>query len=634
MLPSPRRSLPLLAVTLALFIIVLLRNAWLGEDAYIGLRTVDNFVHGDGLTWNISERVQAYTCPLWILLHCVVYSVTREAYYTSIFLSLVLSVLAVAVVWCSARSDPQALFGLMVLACSKAFMDYSTSGLENPLTHLLMALFLAVYFRYEASLKVLGWLTFLAALAVTNRMDVAVLLAPAALVVFYRVRSLKAAGVVVLAATPFLFWEAFSLFYYGFLFPNTAYAKLGTGINGWESARQGAYYFRDSLSLDPLTLLAIGGSLFAPFLARQGRQLPLVLGLVLYLVYVVKVGGDFMSGRFFTAPLLVAVCLLGQIGTSPRPVLWGCAQLAMLFLGLMSPGAPILSGENYHSLRSGFAPGEHGIVDERGFFYPLAGLLPTWRHGGEPIHPWVGQGRDVQARHVKVVVKGNIGYFGFYAGREATIVDPGALTDPLLARLPAVRATQWRIGHFTRMIPEGYTETLQSGENRLADKHLAEYRDKLAFVVSGPLFDKDRLREIWRLNTGAYDHLIDSERYRAAPPLVRRYSELPRVKPPEKGTYFGLNGIDIDLESEPLTERLEISLDNDDMYDVVFLHGDTELARRRVEPPEFARIIGLNVYTIDVPYEARHGRCDRLRIVPVPLFNDGGFNLGHIRIGE
>ncbi len=73
-------------------------------------------------------------------------------------------------------------------------------------------------------------MTLLASFGVTNRMDVALLYAPAILYAFYRVRSFTAVGVVLLASTPFLLWEAFALFYYGFPFPNTAYAKLGTGI--------------------------------------------------------------------------------------------------------------------------------------------------------------------------------------------------------------------------------------------------------------------------------------------------------------------------------------------------------------------------------------------------------------------
>jgi arabinofuranosyltransferase len=629
MTPPPRRSLILLIAALSLFALVLLRNAWVGDDAYIGLRTVKNFVNGDGLTWNVTERVQAYTCPLWILLHCAVFYVTREAYYTTIFLSLVTSVLAVLVVWRSARSDTQALFAVVILLGSKAFMDYSTSGLENPLTHLLLAAFVAVYLRNEASLKSLFFLTLLAALAVTNRMDVAMLLVPPAAYAFYRVRSLKAVGVVLLASTPFLLWEAFSLLYYGFLFPNTAYAKLGTGISAWESARQGTYYFHNSWSLDPLTLLVIGAGVAAPFVTRQWRQLPLALGVVLYLVYVLKVGGDFMSGRFFSAPLIVAVCVLGRVGVNAGSLRWGVAYASASVLGLVAPGAPVLSGEWYHPLCWGHGPDDHGIADERGCYFYEAGLLPTLRRGGEPTHCWVEVGRDAHARGVPVVVKGNIGYFGYYAGRDVYVVDPGALSDPLLARLPAARTRPWRIGHFVRLIPEGYVETLRAGENRLADPRLAAYRGKLAFVVSGPLFDAERLREIWRLNTGAYDHLIDKGFYREAAPVPRRYSELPHTPPADDMTYFGPHGIEIDCEGRASSEQLEVSLDNNDVYELVFLRGTAELGRARVGPPLQPLCLGLRTYQVEVPEEA--AGYERIRIVPVPDANDGSCGIGHIR---
>ena len=41
---------------------------WLCDDAYISLRTVDNWVAGRGLRWNAFERVQSFTHPLWLLL--------------------------------------------------------------------------------------------------------------------------------------------------------------------------------------------------------------------------------------------------------------------------------------------------------------------------------------------------------------------------------------------------------------------------------------------------------------------------------------------------------------------------------------------------------------------------------------
>ena len=57
-------KLPL--ILLALFLLVAVNCAWICDDAYIGFRVADNFAHGYGLTWNVAERVQVYTCPLWI----------------------------------------------------------------------------------------------------------------------------------------------------------------------------------------------------------------------------------------------------------------------------------------------------------------------------------------------------------------------------------------------------------------------------------------------------------------------------------------------------------------------------------------------------------------------------------------
>ena len=66
--------------------------------------------------------------------------------------------------------------------------------------------------------------------------------------------------------------------------------------------------------------------------------------------------------------------------------------------------------------------------------------------------------------------------------------------------------------------------------------------------------------------------------------------------------------------------------------DVIFLHGGEELGRVRVEPPEFALVVGLNAYSVELPEGARREGFDRIRIVPVPMANDGSFNIGHIRV--
>src|SRR5882672_7726441 len=95
-MPVPRRDAFawFFGLGLAAFGIVLLANAWVVDDAYITFRTIDNFVHGHGLTWNIDERVQTYTHPLWMMVMTVFYAFTGEAFYTSVALNFALTLAA------------------------------------------------------------------------------------------------------------------------------------------------------------------------------------------------------------------------------------------------------------------------------------------------------------------------------------------------------------------------------------------------------------------------------------------------------------------------------------------------------------------------------------------------------------
>jgi len=82
----------------------------------------------------------------------------------------------------------------------------------------------------------------------------------------------------------------FSLVYYGFLFPNTAYAKLGGGIEHYKLILQGIIYLVESSLRDPTTLFTIITAFFVPFWIR--KLWPLTLGILLTVIYVINVGGD------------------------------------------------------------------------------------------------------------------------------------------------------------------------------------------------------------------------------------------------------------------------------------------------------------------------------------------------------
>ena len=74
--------------------VILVRTAWVGDDAYFTFRTIDNFVHGLGLRWNAAERVQAYTHPLWMLVLTPFYWLTGEPFFTTIAVSIGLTLVA------------------------------------------------------------------------------------------------------------------------------------------------------------------------------------------------------------------------------------------------------------------------------------------------------------------------------------------------------------------------------------------------------------------------------------------------------------------------------------------------------------------------------------------------------------
>jgi arabinofuranosyltransferase len=491
-----------LALLTTCFAVVVLRNAWIHDDGYITFRTVDNFINGYGLRWNPAERVQTYTHPLWMFVVAALYLVTHEVFFTVIFMSLALSVAAVLlIVFGTARSLAAGCLGVLVLTCSKAFVDYSTSGLENPLTHFVFASFLVVYFRREASLTTLYLLASLAALGAINRMDTALLYLPVLVDVLIRVGRPRGLAVVAAGFTPLILWEAFSLFYYGFLFPNTAYAKLfDTGVGVGERAIHGLYYLLNSARIDPLTPLAIGAAVAGGVWSRDRRNVAVVGGIAAYLSYVVLIGGDFITGRFMAAPLLGAVALLSRWQPVSR-TLAVAASAAVIVVGLISSDPPPLStaaaGSQGRELMAA-----HGIADERPYYYPYAGFLRAVQGVRLSSHPWAREGLEARRKQLPLVVRGDIGYFGFYAGPRVHIVDIWGLGDPLLARLPARTDVPWRVGHFTRAIPDGYLETLASGENRIADKTLAAYYDRLALVTRGRLLDRNRLIEIWKINVG------------------------------------------------------------------------------------------------------------------------------------
>jgi arabinofuranosyltransferase len=376
-----------------------------------------------------------------------------------------------------------------------------------------------------------------------------------------------------------------SILYYGFALPNTYYAKLNTGIPHGELIKQGLIYLLNSLNWDPLTLIGIAFALLATVKRRVMRDRVAALGILMYVAYVVWVGGDFMSGRFLTAPLFFAVILLGQ-SEFMENLSVKYLPFALIFLvGLLSP-FPTQSSDGAYGLSGDAFAGNQGVGDERGVYYQATSLLTMARDVQMPNHPWAIEGRNRRTDGPRVFSRGAIGFIGFYAGPSAHIVDDNALADPLLARLPIVKQP-WRIGHFRRVFPEGYIESLERGENHIADPNLARFYNQLTLITRGGLFAPGRWEAIWKMNTGQYERLIDKEfygYYAARLPL----QEMSAIKEGaiQWDEVFTLNagGLLIELPGTQHAPYVETSLYHTDAVAFFYYKGGAIVAQQQIPP--------------------------------------------------
>lgn len=530
-----------LVVLLSFFVVLMIKTAWVGDDAFISFRPLDNLLNGYGLRWNVAERVQVYTDPLWLLVVLPFFALSGEIFLTAIVLSIVVSFTAVLLSVKYLRSSNSAAIAVVAaLLSSKAFIDYTTSGLENALSYLLASCFCICLLRTPGYGARFRYLTLIGSLAAFNRLDLVLIFGPAILHAGWLSWTIEKRRVPRLLLDAFVFsvplwgWIAFSTIYFGFAFPNTYYAKLYNGLPKGEVFIQGILYYLNSLDKDPVTLIALILALLLVFASRDTRLRMVGLGIGLYLVYVVKIGGDFMSGRFFAVPLFLSLAMVLYLRLS-RPTWIG---LAVLFVALgLLPKEPLVRTDDTFAadtiwdfsgeLVEKSVVDSRGISDERAAYYQQAGLLPVLRHNRiKPTAVAVAMGEDAATRGPHIESWETPGFFGFYAGPGVHILDSYALGDPLLSKLPAVNFKNWRIGHFKRAVPNGYLGTLQSGINLIEDPNARELYRSIAILTRDPIWSWERMVEIAKMNLGFYKKTIagvDASTLKSAPPAGATY---------------------------------------------------------------------------------------------------------------
>jgi len=337
--PAPGRGGPRLPPwwPLVVPVVIVLVGAWLyrwvDEDAFINFRIIDNLLAGHGLVFNVGERVEVDSDPLWLFsltaLHVALPFAAIE--WLSVVLGLVCTGFGfltggLAVQRLGRRRGDSSVFplGLVIVSVVAGVWEFATSGLEMSMVFLWLGLCLLALVRVEDRRSGALGPAVLVGLGTLIRPELAlvsaVFLAGLLVVVAAPGWSGNGAGwrrfgvpIVGAAALP-IAYQVFRMAYYALLVANTGLAK--TAGSAWPT--QGFTYLWNfvapyTLWLPLLVAVPVLGGRVARWWGSGDRMgvlllaTPVAAGLV-DLAYVVYVGGDYMHARLLL-PAFFAICL-------------------------------------------------------------------------------------------------------------------------------------------------------------------------------------------------------------------------------------------------------------------------------------------------------------------------------------
>jgi len=421
-----RRALPIVVVAIALLLLHRARFAFSCDDAYIALRYARNLAEHGAPVFNLGERVEGYTSPLFVFVIGLVGALgadVEEAAHVAGALSGALVVAATAWLLWAARVRSRLTFAgvLIAVAATAPIAAWSSGGLETALFAALTTACAACALERDGAPRLAGVLLGLTALA-----------RPEGLVVALIVIGLRARrrDTVLIAAAIVLGHLVFRRVYYGRYLPWT-FAVKGEGVT---AARIGlgirylGFAVRDGLPVvAPLFVVS------AIALARReiGRLAILMVGL--FVGFVVYAGGDFLDlYRFLVPALPIAIATVG---------------LAMESLDARGLAAVALTAHAYSQWTLG-TRALRVTDDER-----AAHLIEPLGWTRLYVPRWLAIGRFLAyyARENDVVATTAVGAIPFAS--ELRTIDLYGLVDP------ASFAVSWPVGPrpgHARAAPEGY----------------------------------------------------------------------------------------------------------------------------------------------------------------------------------
>ncbi len=316
------------------------------DDSYIFLRYARNIAEGHGAVFNVGERVEGFSSPLWTLLLAASGAIVPHFEMLAYVLGMLCGAgIVILLLFGVSKTGPglgwfDAIVLTLGFASSPMFVFWSGSGMDAGLFLLLVtAVLLSILSDRRQKLQQGGLsvrTAILLVLATLTRMEGVLLAGYAGFVFLYERRSIRVLKVYGIAIAAGLLVR---YTYYGTWVPNTYHAKVTFQL--LHRLSDGAYYVLPALQANVLLLVATVAVLIMAWRRRVHEQVPTIfLGgwILVWITYVLYVGGDNFALFRFLLPVLPALFLLLGLGWSAvrlrlsRPARYVClAGLALAF---------------------------------------------------------------------------------------------------------------------------------------------------------------------------------------------------------------------------------------------------------------------------------------------------------------
>ncbi|RMD50147.1 MAG: hypothetical protein D6830_03415 [Ignavibacteria bacterium] len=410
-------------------VLLYLNNAsahlFIQDDSFTTFTYVKNFLNGNGLVFNISEKVEGYTNFLWIIILSAVGYAGLDIVSWSQILSIAFGGINLVLIYfitiqlLESSNGRNRLLGLippLLLAFDGGYIYWSVSAMETSLFLCLFFLlfFIAIRENYRTGIKfylILLFLSFCRPEGIYYGFILLLIILlknkPTSINQLVEIVNIKKALVFLL---PFILYLIWKYFYYGNLLPNTFYAKTGFGIF---YLQRGTGYLVDTFAFQHYYL-------FLPFVLlllvkkKNFEVIALFLLIIANLINVLLVGGDVLPlNRFSLITFILLFILFTLLLNNIEPIRKKFYSVIIVVLLLC------ISWFNFSGIK-------YKVDQWRSFELGLV-------HKMKEYSKWLQKEKAEKGRELTVALS-TIGALKYYSG--CRVIDLIGLTDSYISHHP------------------------------------------------------------------------------------------------------------------------------------------------------------------------------------------------------